>query len=219
MSNEHKCTYIHKKGDVYECSSCMNQHICTTDTCEYLFYNTDCTRVCYITGLCFNQHVCDTYVDATSPLQNEDNIYIKKIKRDQQIKNRSLTASYVFTLLKSLSKIVLLSDREMSSLTYQIIELWKEFVMCTQEKQNYTYRKDKRCFIIAIAVSLNRGLVTNTGQQIVRRHKSIIIKKLNKKSKYEKFKVADIRCGTNLITKIFKDIFIDESKTIDINNN
>lgn len=215
----HVCSYQLKSNDFFVCSNeqCTNTHQCGVDTCEYLFYNRDQTQVCGITGLCFNQRLCETYIDSQKGIQGDDPVYIKKLKRDQQIKNRSLDYGYVLTLLKSISSIVVLDENEILSLCSQIVELWQVFVICTKEKNNYTHRKDKRCFVIAITMSLNTGICSNVGQYIIKKHPNIRINKLNKKSKYQTFKVSDIRGGTNLIINVFKNVTIDPTKAIDIN--
>jgi hypothetical protein len=216
--DHHVCSYQLKSNDFFVCSeeNCQNTHQCGADECEYLFYNRDQTQVCGITGLCFNQRVCETFVDSHRGIQGDDPIYIKRLKRDQQIKNRSLEYGYTMKLLKSISNIVSLDDKEIASLCSQILSLWQFFVMCTKEKNNYTHRKDKRCFVIAIAMSLNTGICSNLGQYIVHKHPTIHVNKLNKKSKYDTFKVSDIRGGTNLIINVFKNVTIDTSKTIAI---
>lgn len=218
IMQHHVCTFKLKSNDFYVCGdeNCPNTHQCGADKCEFLFYNRDQTQVCGITGLCFNQRLCETYIDSQKGIQGDDPIYIKKLKRDQQIKNRSLEYSYVVNLLRSIAPIVILTDDEVNSLSIQILELWQVFVVCTKEKNNYTHRKDKRCFVIAIAMSLNTGICSNVGQYIINKHPGITINKLNKKSKYKTFKVSDIRGGTNLIINVFKDVMIDPNKTIDL---
>lgn len=63
-------------------------------------------------------------------------------------------------------------------------------------------------------MSLNVGICSNNGQFIIHKHPHIEVKKINKKSKYKTFKVSDIRCGSNLIEKVFYDTEIDVDKTI-----
>lgn len=212
----HQCKYKLKDKELFVCVECGNTHQCGIDDCDYLFYNHDHTQVCGLTGICFHQRVCETFVDPQNGIQGDDPVYIKKIKRDQQIKNRSMDYGYVFKLLTSIRDIVLLSDKQIQLLCTQIIELWQAFVMCTKDKNKYTHRKDKRCFVIAIAMSLNAGICSNVGQFIVNKHPDIIIRKLNKKSKYSTFKVSDIRGGSNLIEKVFYNVSIDDSKTINL---
>lgn len=215
---EHVCSYRLKHDTTFVCENdkCDKSHECGADICEYLFYNSDQTQVCGMTGLCFNQRVCETYVDSHKGIQGDDPVYIKRLKRDQQIKNRSLDYAYTIKLLNSIQHIVILSDIEKSSLCSRILVLWQSFVICTKEKNSYTHRKDKRCFVIAIAMSLHTGICSNIGQYIVKKHSNIKVNKLNKKSKYETFKVADIRGGTNLIMNVFKNVKLDPLQTIDI---
>jgi hypothetical protein len=216
--NEHVCKYELKSDNLFICKECGSQHQCGADECDFLFYNRDQTQVCGLTGLCFNQRVCETYVDSQKGIQGDDPVYIKKSKRDQQIKNRSLDYGYVMKLLKSINTIVILNDKQLTELCSKILELWQEFVICTKEKNSYTHRKDKRCFVIATAMSLNTGICSNVGQFIVHKHPNIIVNKLNKKSKYATFKVSDIRGGSNLIENVFKNVRINDSKTIKINH-
>lgn len=215
---DHVCNYKlnSDKDDFFVCNTCGEQHFCGADVCEFLFYNRDHTQVCGITGLCFEQRVCETFVDSQRGIHGDDPIYTKRIKRDQQIKNRSLEYLFTLTLLKSISPIVILSDTEINELCCRILDLWQLFVMYTKEKNRYTHRKDKRCFVIAIAMSLRAGICSNVGQYIVAKHPNVQINKLNKKSKYDSFKVSDIRDGTNLIIKVFKNVSIDPLKTVNI---
>lgn len=213
---EHTCNYQLKANNMFICEECGNSHQCGSEECEYLFYNRDHTQVCGLTGLCFHQRICETYVDSNGGLSGDDPVYLKKIKRDQQIKNRSMDYVYVMSLLNSIREIVLLSDSEINKLCSQIVELWQVFVMCTKDKNKYTHRKDKRCFVIAIAMSLTAGICSNIGQFIVHKHPNIEVKKLNKKSKYSTFKVSDIRGGSNLIEKVFYNVHINDNKTINI---
>lgn len=214
----HICQFKLKSNNIFICeeTDCNIIHQCGADECESLFYNSDQTQVCGVTGLCFNQRVCETYIDSQKGIRGDDPIYIRRLKRDQQIKNRSLDYSYTMKLLHSIDAIVVLSDKEKIALCSNILRLWQAFVMCSKEKNSYTHRKDKRCFVIAIAMSLHTGICSNIGQYIVHKHPMVCVNKLNKKSKYETFKVADIRGGTNLIVNVFKNIKLDSSKTINI---
>mmetsp|Transcript_20407 Transcript_20407/g.65158 ORF Transcript_20407/g.65158 Transcript_20407/m.65158 type:complete len:266 (-) Transcript_20407:116-913(-) len=53
-----------------ECAICGERHECSLETCEHLFFNGDCTRVCSLTGLCYDQRTCDAYVDAAHGITN-----------------------------------------------------------------------------------------------------------------------------------------------------
>jgi hypothetical protein len=215
---DHVCQFSLKSNNIFICDVdlCKKIHVCGLDECDYLFYNTDQTQVCGVTGLCFNQRVCENYIDTQRGIRGSDPVYIKRQKRDQQLKNRSLEYEYTMTLLSSIDTIVMLSSVEKLSLCKQILSLWQSFVMCTQEKKCYTHRKDKRCFVIAIAMSISTGICSNMGQYIVLKHDDIHVNKLNKKSKYDTFKVADIRGGTNLLINGFKNVKLDPCKTIDL---
>lgn len=213
---EHICNFQLESENLFICKECGNTHQCGAEACEYLFYNHDHTQVCGITGLCFHQRVCETYVNSHTGIQGADPVYLKKLKRDQQIKNRSIDFNFVIKLLLSINTIVELNTKQIENLASQIIGLWQIFVMSTRDKTIYMHRKDKRCFVIAIAMSLNTGICSNIGQFILHKHPHVTVNKLNKKSKYTTFKVSDIRGGTNLIEKVFYNVKIDDKRTIKI---
>jgi len=181
------CDFEEKRRDVYQCTTCYKIHKCGINDCEHLFYNRDFISVCKLTGKCFNQQICEPFDDCRT---NQDPVFRLKVKRDQQIKNRSLNYDTIFILVNSVRNIVILSQIQTRCLCNQILELWYEFIQCTKDKETYTHRKDKRCFVISIVMSLNVGICTNNGQFIIHKHPHINVKKINKKSKYKSFKVS-----------------------------
>jgi hypothetical protein len=155
--------------------------------------------------------MCETIIDPTRDLSGNDPVYNKKVKKDQQIKNRNIKVQYVTNLIEDIGAITNFETKQLSSLGKQIVDLWHEFVQKSIKKKKYTHRKDKRCFIVSITMSMRTGIKNNKNQFIVWPHEDVAIKKLNKKSKYKNFLVSDIRYGLNLIKKVFQDESIENS--------
>lgn len=199
---------------LFTCSHCDNTHSCGRDECDSLFYNSDHTRVCTITGMCFEQRMCEAFVDPSRAYINEDPVYFKRTKRDQQIKNKVLDRIHTMKIIGCAAQIIELTEAQNEKLCAKIMTLWSEFVVQISSKKQYVHRKDKRCFVVAIAMSLENGIKNNLGCFVVSPHKLIKREKLNKKSKYDEFDVSDIRYGQNLIKKVFKGVVLDTGITV-----
>jgi hypothetical protein len=184
--------------------------------CDSLFYNSDFTQVCSLTGLCFNQRICEAYATTQNIIAGEDPVFIKKIKRDQQIKNKVLDRKQVNDIIKCASIIVSFDDIQNGILCRKIMELWSKFVEHITSKQEYVHRKDKRCFVVAIIMSLKEGIMTDDEQFIVSPHGHMKIEKLNKKSSYTHFYVSDIRYGQTLIKRVFSGMVMDPYQSVSI---
>lgn len=218
MDSGHVCEFkpVRHKKNTFKCSICKAIHECGDDKCDSLFYNNDYTNVCIKTGLCFEQRICETYVDTKKSMNGLEQVYIKKTKRDQQIKNKILERLHVSKIIKCASSIVYLNEDQINILCKMILSLWEQFVINITQKQEYVHRKDKRCFVVAIIMSLQKGIMTDDENFIVKPHPKIKTEKLNKKSEYGEFSVSDIRYGQTLIKRVFNGVKIDPSKCITI---
>lgn len=214
--DDHICNYkpVKTKLDTFICIECRNVHKCGRDECDSLSYNSDHTHVCLITGLCFEQRLCEAFVDATRAFTDDDPIYIKKTKRDQQIKNKVLDRAHALKIIRCAAEIVDLDKKQNEQLCSKVLTLWVDFVTNISKKKQYVHRKDKRCFVVAIAMSLVNGIKNNIGEFIVLPHDNVKRVKLNKKSKYNEFDVSDIRYGQNLIKKVFRGVKINPSAAV-----
>jgi hypothetical protein len=199
---------------LFICSKCDTEHLCGRDECNSLFYNSDHTNVCTITGMCFDQRMCELFIDPVHAFTNDDPVYFKRTKRDQQIKNKVLDRVHTMKIIACVAKIIELTVAQNEQLCARIMELWSQFVLHISSKKHYVHRKDKRCFVVAIAMSLENGIKNNMGYFVVSPHKLVKREKLNKKSKYDEFDVSDIRYGQNLIKKVFKGVVIDTKVTV-----
>lgn len=204
----HICNFmiVQSTIDTYVCVECGLVHQCGRDYCDSLMYNSEYTNVCMLTGLCFEQRMCASSLD-------DVNIFVKKIKRDQQIKNKILDHGTVLQIIECAASIIDLTPKQNSNLCTKIIQLWSDFVLHISG-QHYVHRKDKRCFVVAIAMSLVSGIKNNIGVSIVLPHTHIKRIKLNKKSKYDEFDVSDIRYGQNLIKRVFKGVHISPNLAV-----
>lgn len=217
-THSHTCSYkpVRDHNDLFVCSVCKSVHKCGDGVCDNLQYNSDYTKVCSLTGLCFDQRICDTYVDSKRPLDCEDPVYIKRVKRDQQIKNKVLDRRQIIKIIECASSIVHIDKSKHDILCAKIMNLWDYFVANITDKREYVHRKDKRCFVVAIVMSLKKGIMTDDDKFIVMPHSSIKSEKLNKKSEYSEFCVSDIRYGQTLIKRVFNGVAIDPSHTVHI---
>jgi len=201
--NAHECVFARRGAMVWVCAGCGADHLCGEGICDAVFYNSDHTEVCRLTGLCFAQRVCDEYIDASRGVANAlDQAYFQKIKRDQQIKNRTIDITFITAFVRDMDFGLGLCERDRLELTQGTVRLWLEFIDRAVEKKVYIHRKDKRCFVVAVMFSLSRGLSSNMGC-IVKEHPRFHFKKLNKKKHYASFKVSDIRAGQKLIMNVF----------------
>ena len=208
----HACKYkpVRDKPLLYMCLECKNVHKCGVIDCENLHYNSDYTQVCALTGLCFEQRICETFVDPTKSMNGDDPVYVKRPKRDQQIKNKNLDRSQIIKIVECASTMIKLEPLEINILCTKILDLWTQFVNCMnapkpnkKNVKNYVHRKDKRCFVIAIIMSLEDGIMIDDNKFVVSPHQGIEYTKLNKKSEYDAFEVSDIRYGQTLIKRAF----------------
>lgn len=215
---DHVCTLKSTSESplTFECDDCDVTHKCGMDDCDSIFYNSDHTHVCTLTGMCFNQRICETFTDSSRAYGVSDPVYVKRAKRDQQIKNKVLDRRHTMKIIKCAATIVELSDEQHDKLCGMIMSLWTKFVHHISSKNQYVHRKDKRCFVVAITMSLENGIKNNMGQFIVSPHGAIRREKLNKKSKYDEFDVSDIRYGQNLIKKVFNGVEIDHDTLVRI---
>lgn len=203
IMSDHICRFKRSHGgDIFKCVECGLKHVCGVSHCEYLYYNKDQTQVCSLTGRCFQQRMCDTFSDFSKGLDNGDPVYLKRVKRDQQLKNRSISVDYILKLLDSLEAYKADMNKR-SKLASSIIALWSEYVQTTKILKKYTHRNDKRSFVVSIVKYMEDGIVSNNGDYIVFPHKDFRSKKLNKKSRYTDFKVSDVRKGFNLLKSVF----------------
>ena len=223
----HACKYkpVRDKPMLYMCLECKNIHKCGVVDCENLHYNSDYTRVCTLTGLCFEQRICETFVDATKPMNGDDPIYIKRPKRDQQIKNKHLDRNQIIRIVECASSIVELTPLQINVLCAKIMDLWTQFVNCMntpnpnkKATKSYVHRKDKRCFVIAIIMSLEDGIMIEGDKFVVTPHEGIKCAKLNKKSEYPEFEVSDIRYGQTLIKRVFNGTDFDSRYSVYIHS-
>jgi len=206
-SDDHECDFWIVKGgavDMYRCRICHKKHHCGLERCEHLFFNSDYTTVCKLTGRCFQQRHCDTIIDIEKGLTNmQVPMYHPKIKRDQQVKNRTMDHGFISDLITKMEFNQKMSGWWMSQTTGKIISLWGEFVRCAIQKNIYIHRKDRRCFVVAIMFSLHSGICSPAGY-VVKQHPEFALYKLNKKKSYGCFKVSDIRYGQKLIMNVFR---------------
>ncbi len=201
---DHQCDFVIVKGFKYMCRICQAEHICGQDTCDHLFFNSDYTSVCSLTGRCFQQRHCDAIIDTEKGLTNTDvPSYQPRGKRDQQVKNRSMDHSFIAKLISRMELNTNLTSNRMANTSNKIINLWMEFIKCAIQKNIYIHRKDRRCFVVAIMFSLHSGICSPAGY-VVKRHPEFELFKLNKKKSYGCFKVSDIRYGQKLIMKVFQ---------------
>lgn len=209
--DEHLCNFkpVQTKLETFICVECRIVHACGREQCDSLTYNSDHTHVCMITGMCFEQRMCETFIDPARAFIDDDPVYIKKTKRDQQIKNKVLDRGHALKIIRCAAEIVDLNTKQNEKLCSNVLELWSDFVVHISDKKQYVHRKDKRCFVVAIAMSLVNGIKNNIGVFVVKPHENIKRVKLNKKSKYEEFDVSDIRYGQNLIKKVFRGVTIN----------
>lgn len=213
------CVFKPVKGRplIFICPACRKVHRCGDGTCDSLFYNGDFTQVCSLTGLCFNQRMCDTYATSHEISRGRpDTVYVPRTKRDQQIQNRVLTRLQVAKVVNCASAIVHLTKSQEVALCSDIIMLWSLFVSNITDKGGYIRRKDKRCFVVAVVMSLRDGIMTDGDAFIVKPHPSLSTEKLNKKSVYAEFNVTDIRYGQTLIKRAFSGIGISSSNSISL---
>lgn len=203
---EHECQYKPVKDNpfMFICTICNNIHKCGENDCEHLSYNSDYTQVCTLTGLCFEQRMCELFTNTNKLNNSSDPVYIKRPKRDQQIKNKYLEREQILRIIECATTIVELTPPQISTLCNKILDLWSQFVS-SMDKYNkrYVHRKDKRCFVVAIVLSLENGIMIDDNKFVVTPHKNIKCAKLNKKSEYPEFEVSDIRYGQTLIKKAF----------------
>lgn len=222
ITSEHICKFkpIRDKPMMFMCLDCKKIHQCGEATCKYLHYNSDYTNVCTLTGLCFEQRICETFIDTSKPMNGEDPIYVKRPKRDQQIKNKYLDRNQILKIVKCASSIVELTPPQIEMLCSKIMDLWTQFVvsMDKMESKNgvkkYVHRKDKRCFVVAIVMSLEHGIMIDGDKFVVNPHKNIKCAKLNKKSEYPEFEVSDIRYGQTLIKRTFNGTGFDSRYSV-----
>jgi hypothetical protein len=191
---------------IFTCRSCAALHSCGVGRCDKLLYNSDHTQVCALTGLCFQQRVCEAMLDSSrGSVSNQVNRdYFPRVKRDQQIKNSCISEGFIHDFIQSMEGAIVLSKRERSDLTCQTTRLWKEFVACAATKGIYIHRKDRRCFVVAVIYSLEKGICSSSGV-VVYPHPKLSVRKLNKKREYGLFKVTNIRHGQRQIMSVFCD--------------
>ena len=223
-SGDHFCTYkpVRNKPLLFMCVECEDVHKCGEADCENLHYNSDYTHVCSLTGLCFEQRICETFVDSSKPMNGAEPIYVKRQKRDQQIKNKSLDRNQVVEIVECAREIVTLTPPQINMLCNKIMDLWSQFVSSMDKvddpekkrEKRYVHRKDKRCFVIAIIMSLKNGIMIEDDKFVVIPHDNITFAKLNKKSEYPEFEVSDIRYGQTLIKRAFNGFGFDSRYSV-----
>lgn len=216
MNVAHICNFkpVREHANLFVCMGCKTVHKCGEGACENLQYNSDYTKVCTLTGLCFEQRICDAFIDTKRPIDGDDPIYVKRVKRDQQIKNKMLERQQVMKIIECASPIVHIEKSKHEKLCSKIMNLWDYFVDHITDKKEYVHRKDKRCFVVAIVMSLKKGIMTDDEKFIVMPHAGIKSEKLNKKSEYSEFCVSDIRYGQTLIKRIFNGASIGPAHTV-----
>lgn len=214
--SEHICNYKPVKTNLntFICIECTNIHQCGRDECDSLIYNSDHIRVCLITGMCFERRLCESYVDDSRAFTDNDPKFTKKTKRDQQIKNKILDRACVLKIIKCVADLMELDEKRNEMLCSKVLTLWVNFVANISKRKQYIHRKDKRCFVVAIVMSLVNGIKNNNDEFIVLPHDNIKRIKLNKKTKYNEFDVSDIRYGQNLIKDGFRGMKINPSAVV-----
>lgn len=213
--DKHHCKFKCIVNRTFACIVCNALHHCGPGKCEHLFYNVDQTRVCSMTGLCFSQKQGDKF---DSVRDQADPVYHPRVKRDQQVNNRELNTEYASGVVDAMRAVVPLSQSQRDALVHKIVTLWKEYVKIEKLRNEYTQRKNKRCFVVAIVMALKKGMCNDTNQFIVHPHPDLPVKSLNKKRNYQKFNVTDIRDGQNLIKKRFKGVKVSDHLCISLEN-
>lgn len=188
----------------------MTTHVCPgPDKCPYIFLNSEFTFTCQQSGETFNQYVCDTYCPQMKGLvSTNDNLFYPKLKRDQQIKNSLVDTDEFVRILSNLKELIPgLESESPKKIISQLINLWYEFIEVSRQKKIYIHRRNRITFTVAIIYSLRTGIMNNNNTYIVFPHEERfeMKTKLNKKKKYESFKVPDIRTGTKMLKEVFKD--------------
>lgn len=207
------CDFKKVKPDVYQCTKCKYNHLCCANSCDSLFYNSNHTKVCSLTGACYGQRICEEYTSAQSAslTSNIDPEYKKKQKRKQQVKNSQLKLDYVVKMVDAIELEPKLTFNQKNNLIQQIVSLWGKYKSCAKEKQKEIQRMDQRCFIVAIMFSLNKGLCSYSSKSyIIVPHNSYKTKEINKKKTYKNFKVSDITEGTKRLKFVFEDQKIEK---------
>lgn len=199
---------IDSDTNVFTCSVCDGEHVCVEGKCDYVIYNREQTSVCTLTGLCHGPRLCEKYAGSggVGMISVSDPFYVPRGKRCQQINNRILKRESIWNLVNS-KDIILepdLSDAVKQKLLWQISELWFLLVSRVKKTNGSLHRKDRRTFVVSILFSLRDGMCcTESTQFLVKPHPAVRLNVLNKKRKYKHFGVSDIRCGQNLIRRVF----------------
>lgn len=201
--SDHKCKLIEIGKNIFSCSTCGYVHHCGPYLCDNIIFNADQTKVCKITGICFDQKLCESMSDVNTCLSNVEPTYEKKIKKDQQVKNRSLNTESINYYIRSVIEKGTITISQKIKLIHSILKLWDAFVNIVKVNNIYTHRKDKRCFVISLLYSLKTGFKLPTGEYIVMPSPNVVLAKINKKNNYRMFRVTDIRYGQKLIRKVF----------------
>ena len=178
--------------------------MCGAEECKDLFYNSDYTSVCKLTGACFGQRLCDTYIDCEKGINNTIDVpFYPKIKKDQQLRNKKVDHNTVRGILTKMNNADFFKNKVLYCATNQICSLWKHLVNLLTIDNVYCHRKDLHCFVVAIVFSLRNGLKSTKGPVVVK-HPTFRLPKLNKKKNYKVFEIKMIRYGVRLIKNIFK---------------
>lgn len=188
---------------LFQCSTCACTHQCGSDVCQSIFYNSDHTKVCSLTGLCFEQRLCDQNAGMAGGISNSiDTEYHHRVKRNHQVKNKSLRVSEIAMMIGSMDFLSDLSRKQRTALIDDIRTLWDEFIDEANKRSVYIHRKDSRCFLAAVTFGLSKGISSTKGF-VVHPHGNLVVRKLNKKKDYKTFKISDIRHGQKLIKIVF----------------
>lgn len=195
------CNFVHVGDMVYYCEICDITHKCGLKECQHLEFNKNQTRVCTITGRCFDQLMSDEMGN-----YRDEPIFVPRVKRDQQVRNKIMTASFVNKILNSCPFI---PQEYHHSLVGQICRLWDIVIQEFFNNRQYIHRHIKRQVVAAVLFSLESGLTNYEEVIIVAPHPHISVAKINKKSTYEEFKISDIRDGIKILKYEIKGLYVE----------
>ena len=189
------------------CSNCGKTHRCVGRNCPFVKLNVNNELVCTLTGCCVGTLLCDKFFKSSmSDFKNGCSFY-KQQKRDQQIQNCCITERFALKVIQAIPFTQGHSPALTAELVRDILSLWHSFSGIVLNGQIYMHRKDRRCFVVAVCFSLERGLRNNNGAILVYPHGAIFsVAAANKKLANSEFRVGDIRYGVKLLRRVFHDL-------------
>lgn len=198
----HTCEFVQRGTKLlYECSTCKATHHCGLEICEHLVFNRDQTRVCTVTGRCFDQLMSETVGN-----YRDEPVFVHRVKRDQQIRNQKMVSNDVELILQS---VTFIPEQYHHDLIGQICRLWDIVVEELQRTKQYIHRYTRQHFVVVILFSLTNGLTTSNDTIVVQPHDFITVPVVNKKNKFDKFAISDIRNGIKLMKYDLAQLMVD----------